>query len=231
MFNHNSPTQPGTETEKTIKGTVYASKGLYFGSGAWKEIVKKAADWLEWTYEFHGYSIDIIRVTDQYADIDTEDVECSSGYGAKDDFADWVESHDVPKEKDFNLCLCYGKGDDGTVGCGGGGIPYAAIEKGEDIGQLYIDNVSPHRFTESTEPHHGIHRCIHEVSHCLGISHDTGHATVDDDKEMWYYSPQWNDDANSPNECGYTIPSKPAGYDSGLDMTHCACALTELSIV
>lgn len=229
MFNHNPPTQPGTETEKTIKGTVYASEELYWNSTDWKGIVQKAADWIQWTYEFHGYSIDITRVTDQYANISTEDVECQDGYGAQDALEDWIESNDVPQAKDFNLVICYEKADDGTVGCGGGA--YAAIEKGKHISQLVQNNVSPHRFADTTDPYHSIHTCIHEVSHCLGIGHNSGHATVDDDKEMWYYSPQWDDAATSPNTCGYEIPSKPAGYGLGLEMTHCACALTQISIV
>lgn len=218
----------GSSTDKTIKGTVYATQALA-DNGCDYEAIEIMTDYLEYVFDFHGYSYQVYRMHGDYAQLNEQDVECSTKYGALNAFNEW--SGNAPREeKDFNLCitnLARGDGDDGSVGCAGTGGNLAVIEGGPDL--VWAHGETPQRYTSTDKPHKVIRAGIHEVGHNLGVSHDYGHASVSDTAEEYRMSPMYQDCPE--NACGYSIPCKPSGYTEKYENTFCACALENFSIV
>lgn len=226
----------GGSTSKTIKGTVYASEDLE-SRGYNNTAISVMADWLRWVFDFHGYDYEIYEVPYEGAPLDHDAVTCDDqtapSPSAYAEFTDWVtgtfNGSSAPRvEKDFNLCLTNidrGEGGDGAVGCAAGKT--AVIEGGYDVAQA--SGESPQRYTSaSPKRYKAIRAGIHEVAHCLGVSHDCGHASVSDANETWRVSPMYS--SCPENECGYSIPCRPSGYTKKWEHTYCACALENFTI-
>jgi len=146
------------EGDETIEVSLYHRAGDDYAHQAARQ-----------TAPFINYAFEEAWGTDYTVDVRVIDEPAPASLDSRDDFHDWFW-HDAPPETRSTEANCLIVNDEGIHGSGGGHI--AIIDAAPNFEGWGYDPDDPPVLYGHGDNHYGVNIIMHEVGHCMGLSHD-----------------------------------------------------------